>query len=205
MDTGDGVLGTNMYAYCLNDPVNGWDPSGYWVETVWDAISLAMSVNDMINDPRLANAGWLLLDVASVIIPVVPALGSVDNVAKGGVKIVGKIDDVADASKAAKVAQKAFKALDPGKVADMLVGAKRTGSALKPDLYHKAAGFVSRSQLAKGQIFLIKGGDGVYRILLQTLGELNGKKGVFEFLLDPNGVVTHQLFKPGKVINGIIN
>jgi RHS repeat-associated protein len=27
-DTGDGVLGTNMYCYCLNDPVNLCDPSG---------------------------------------------------------------------------------------------------------------------------------------------------------------------------------
>jgi RHS repeat-associated protein len=28
MDTVDGVLGTNMYAYCQNDAVNKWDPSG---------------------------------------------------------------------------------------------------------------------------------------------------------------------------------
>jgi hypothetical protein len=29
MDTGDGILGTNMYAYCQNDCVNRVDPSGY--------------------------------------------------------------------------------------------------------------------------------------------------------------------------------
>jgi len=27
-DTGDGIQGTNMYAYCQNDPVNLYDPSG---------------------------------------------------------------------------------------------------------------------------------------------------------------------------------
>jgi len=27
-DTGDGILSTNMYAYCQNDPVNRYDPSG---------------------------------------------------------------------------------------------------------------------------------------------------------------------------------
>ncbi|MCL2530737.1 MAG: hypothetical protein FWE40_01085 [Oscillospiraceae bacterium] len=29
MDTGVGILGTNMYAYCNNDPVNHWDPDGF--------------------------------------------------------------------------------------------------------------------------------------------------------------------------------
>ena len=30
-DTGSGSpLSTNMFAYCENDPVSGYDPSGYW-------------------------------------------------------------------------------------------------------------------------------------------------------------------------------
>lgn len=30
VDTGTGILGTNMYAYCENDPVNYIDPNGLW-------------------------------------------------------------------------------------------------------------------------------------------------------------------------------
>lgn len=34
---------------------------------------------------------------------------------------------------------------------------------------------------------------------------INGKAGIFEFLLDSAGRVTHQFFKVGGVINGIPN
>jgi len=33
MDTGQQPLGTNMYMYCLNDPVNLYDPNGYFALT----------------------------------------------------------------------------------------------------------------------------------------------------------------------------
>jgi hypothetical protein len=35
MDTDDGILGTNMYAYCHNDPVGFADPSGFDRVTPW--------------------------------------------------------------------------------------------------------------------------------------------------------------------------
>jgi RHS repeat-associated protein len=38
MSTGQGVLGYNMYAYCLNNPASMSDPSGYYgTQTDWEA------------------------------------------------------------------------------------------------------------------------------------------------------------------------
>ncbi|GEM_PF-2829113 len=89
--------------------------------------------------------------------------------------------------------------------ADEILNANRVGSGLKPDVGHRAASYLSRQQLEAGKLFPIRGGDGVQRQLLQTLGELDGKKGVFEYILDANGAITHQRFKVGGIINGIPN
>ena len=89
--------------------------------------------------------------------------------------------------------------------ADEILNAQRIGSGLKPDATHRAASFLSRKQLEAGKLFPIRGGDGVQRQLLQTQGGLNGKKGIFEFILDPAGNITHQRFIDGGAITGIPN
>jgi hypothetical protein len=116
MDTGDGVLGTNMYAYCLNDPVNGCDPSGFAVETIADVAGLVWSVSDMIANPSLLNAIFLAWDIASIALPVVPG----SYVAKGA-KLFTKADDVVDFAKlmdktidAAKITNKIYKSYTKG-------------------------------------------------------------------------------------------
>lgn len=79
------------------------------------------------------------------------------------------------------------------------MSAKRVGSALKADTYHRAASWLTISQLSKGKIYFINNGN---RILLQVRGTLNGKRGVFEYIIDEFGRVCHQLFKVGGSING---
>ena len=75
-------------------------------------------------------------------------------------------------------------------------------AATKTDKYHRAASYLSRSQLAKGKAFYIRGGDGTKNILLQVKGSVDGKKGIFEYIVNRNGTISYQLFKVGGIING---
>ena len=63
MDTGVGILGTNMFIYCNNDPVNHWDPDGFstaplrnfWGR-VWRGIDASMNVALAVVDEHLADS-----------------------------------------------------------------------------------------------------------------------------------------------------
>ncbi|WP_170958365.1 hypothetical protein [Bacillus pseudomycoides] len=55
------------------------------------------------------------------------------------------------------------------------------------------------------QRFLFKGGEGIERDLFQVEGFYNGKSGVFEWIIEPNGAMSHRRFITDGVINGIPN
>jgi len=94
--------------------------------------------------------------------------------------------------------------LTPSEAAAKIVNANRIGSGELRDAYHLAGSFLTENQLAAGQTFVLQGKTGVTTIL-QVPGAVNDKMGIFEFIISPSGVVTHQVFKPGGIIDGMPN
>ena len=98
-----------------------------------------------------------------------------------------------------------FERLRSSLAADEILKAERIGNALKTVPFHRAASFVSKKLLAAGRVFENISGDGTRQTLLQAKGNVNGKSGIFEFLLTAEGKVNHQRFIRGGKINGIVN
>lgn len=101
----------DRYAYLNNNPINGTDPTGHWVETAFDIISLGMTINDIRNEGfTVMNTISLVTDVATVVLPIVPAgVSQAIRVAKYASKAVNAVDTVADT---AKVINKADDVID---------------------------------------------------------------------------------------------
>ncbi len=79
----------------------------------------------------------------------------------------------------------------------------RTGSALKGDSLHTFNDIID-NYAGDATKFSLTGGDGVERTLYQLEGSLNGKQGIFEWIVDPDSAkgVTHRRFIEGVGITG---
>ena len=86
--------GLNLYAYCNNDPVNFADPSGHWIETVFDLFSLGASVVEVVINPANPWAWAGLVGDAVDLLPFVTGVGEGIRVTK----MVKYADEVIDAS-----------------------------------------------------------------------------------------------------------
>ncbi|NEG81149.1 filamentous hemagglutinin [Pantoea agglomerans] len=133
--------------------------------------------------------GKLVTDIAGL-------LAGGAGVVKGGAVLTEKV-----VAKSAGMVETALKS----SVVNKILEADRIGSGLKPDPTHRGASYLSREQLMDGKVFIIKGGDGIERKLLQAEGSFNDKKGIFEYIYDNKGNVTHQRFIEDGGITGTPN
>jgi hypothetical protein len=77
---------------------------------------------------------------------------------------------------------------------------------LTREAYHDAPPWIDASQVAaNGRQFEITGNDGVRRTLVQSPAMVNGKPGRFEWIIQQDGTISHQLFVEGGTINGVPN
>ena len=94
---------TSPYAWCGNNTIKNVDRNGKWIESAWDAANVVIGVNSLITDIQEHNiqnavidGAGLILDVAAVILPVVP--GGVST----AIKTARVADKVAEANKVSK-------------------------------------------------------------------------------------------------------
>ena len=171
----------NLYAYCDNNPVMRVDNGGEFWDTVFDVISLCVSVVDVVKNPDdpWAWAG-LAADVVSLAVPFATGGGAV-------VKAVSKVDDVVDLAKTAdRVADTADNVYD---------GVKAMSKVDIPDCF--VAGTMVATEDGHKPIETIEVGDYVWATDEET-GETSLKQVVNTFINETTAV-THVTIN-GEVI-----
>ncbi len=98
-----------------------------------------------------------------------------------------------------------FERLKAELVVEEIKGAKVVGSAMKEDVMHRSASYMLDIAAKEGKLTSIRGDfDGIVKNLLQVEAELNGNKGVFEWIVSAKGL-EHQRFIKGGKITGFPN
>jgi len=63
----------NPYIYLAHNPYQNTDTSNAFWETVWDVISLGLSIKDLIVEPSWKNAAFVGMDIVSMFTPFLPS------------------------------------------------------------------------------------------------------------------------------------
>ncbi|MBQ0142607.1 MAG: hypothetical protein KBT06_07405 [Prevotellaceae bacterium] len=70
---------------------------------------------------------------------------------------------------------------------------KKVQNQIKSGDFHSFPSSVEAFE-SSGVVEIIQGGDGIIRSKLSIPGYYRGRKGVFEFIKEPNGYINHRLF-----------
>ena len=126
LSTGQGVLGHNAYAYCGNNPASRIDTEGDLWDTLFDVVSLCLSVADVIAAPADPWAWAGLAGDVIDLIPFVTGVGEATKAVGATVKVINRVDDAVDTIKIVKAVDFTDDALDTIKTLDKVNGATKS-------------------------------------------------------------------------------
>ena len=105
--TGQGFAGNNMFVYCGNNPIIRRDTAGYAFETIFDVITLGLSIAEVAANPYDPMA-WIGL--AGDLVDIIPFVTGVGETVRG-LRFIDKAGDVVEIAESADNAVDTYKSL----------------------------------------------------------------------------------------------
>ena len=136
LSTGQGVLGHNAYAYCGNNPASRIDTEGDLWDTLFDVVSLCLSVADVIAAPADPWAWAGLAGDVIDLIPFVTGVGEATKAVGATVKVINRVDDAVDTIKIVNAVDFTDDALDTIKTLDKVNGATKSSLSAGRRIHH---------------------------------------------------------------------
>ena len=163
------AVGVNQFVYCCNNPVSYSDPTGHWLETVFDLFSLGVSVVDVVINPLNP---WAWAGLAGDALDLIPFATGIGESIKG-MRVVAKGADLADDTlttiRFAKAANYADEFADGGldlvKMLDKTSDGFTISNRLDGIKIHKA--FMSNGMKIPGTLLRADGLDAVGKLLYE--------------------------------------